>query len=142
MDFNFDATKVDPNSEYSPIAAGTYTVTVIDSVWKDTKAGDGRYLKLTVEVMDEGPAKGRKIYENLNLVNKNPTAVSIAQRKLSAICHAVKALQLTDSSQLHYKPFKAKVGVSKDGNNNELKDILFREKAPEISKASDDDVPF
>jgi hypothetical protein len=141
MDFNFDATKVDPKSEYSPIPVGTYTVMLIDSVWKDTKAGDGRYVKLTFEVADEGDLKGRRIYENLNLVNKNPTAVAIANRKLSAICHAVGVMQLTDTAQLHFKPFKVKVGISKDGSSNEVKDILFKEKvAPR--PVTDDEIPF
>ena len=111
---NFDATNIKPLGEMEAIPAGTYTVCITASEAKPTKAGDGSYLELEFTVM-EGDYKDRKVFTNLNIGNKNPTAVEIAYRALSSICHAVGVIQVADSSQLHNKPFLLKVGVRPAG---------------------------
>lgn len=108
----FDATSVAPADSFDPLPNGTYVVLVTDSEMAPTKSG-GKMLKLTLEVA-EGEYKGRKLWDQLNLVNANPTAVEIAQRTLSAICHAVGVLTLTNSTELHHKPMVAKVRVKQD----------------------------
>lgn len=104
---SFDASQVSTESQFAALPNGDYPVTITDSEMKDTKDGTGQYLQLTLEVID-GPYKGRKLWDRLNLVNSNATAVEIAQRSLSQICHAVGELNLTDSAQLHNKPLVAK----------------------------------
>ena len=113
----FDANQVEPTTAYEPIPAGFYPMMITDSEMKDSKSG-GQYLKLTIEVVD-GPKKGRKVFTNLNLVNANQTAVDIARRDLSAICHAVNVLTPQDTQELHYKPFVGKVKVSPAQNGYE-----------------------
>ncbi len=58
---------------------------------RERDAGDqqrhGQFLWLMLDIL-EGPHKGRRVFDQLNLVNQNPTTVEIAQRALSAICHA------------------------------------------------------
>lgn len=110
MLINFDATQVDPTNNFEVIPAGEYTVIITESERKFTKSGDGNYLQLTLEIQD-GEFRGRKLFDRLNLDNPNRTAVEIAQRQLSQICHALGELQLRDSSQLHFKPLIAKVKV-------------------------------
>ena len=111
----FDATNVAPMQNFDPIPAGDYVAVITDSDIKQTRAGTGHYLALTFEVT-EGPAKGRKVWANLNLQNPNPKAVEIAQRELSAICHAVGALKVQDSQELHYKPMTIRVDIeARDG---------------------------
>ena len=107
---NFDATTVDPVEDFSPIPAGEYTMAIIDSEMKPTKNGQGQYLQLALQVLD-GDYKGRMVWDRLNLVNPNQTAVEIARRTLSAICHAVGKLQVTDSSELHNVPMLVRVSV-------------------------------
>ena len=107
---HFDANSVAPSEDFSPIAAGEYPMQIIDSDLKPTKKNDGHRLELTFEVTD-GPSKGRKVWVNLNLDNPNPKAVEIAQRELSAICHAAGKLQVSDSQELHYKPMICRVEV-------------------------------
>jgi len=104
----FNAADVDPTQTFDPIPAGKYPMTFVESEMKPTKGGDGQYLQLVVEVLD-GEYKGRKVWERLNLVNKNPTAVEIAQRTLSAICRATGVMNPADSVQLHGKPFLGRV---------------------------------
>ena len=68
----------------------------------------GKYLWLMLDIL-EGPQQGRKVFDQLNLVNANPTTVEIAQRTLSAICHATGRLQVNDSDELHLIPLTIQV---------------------------------
>lgn len=99
----FNADKVAPNAPREVIPAGEYVAIIKDSEKKETKAQDGHFIKLTLQVID-GPYKNRSVFDNLNLWNKSDQAVQIAQSTLSAICHAVGVKQPKDSSQLHNKP--------------------------------------
>lgn len=106
----FDATQVEPQGDYTPIAPGEYKVQIVSSEMVATKSGDGHMLKLEMEVL-EGESAGRKLYDRLNLDNPNQQAVEIAQRTLSAICHAVGKLSISDSEELHGLPMIAVVKV-------------------------------
>ena len=113
----FDATQIAPRDN-SPIPAGEYLAMIVASEWKTTKAGDGQYLQLEMQVI-EGPHANRKFWERLNLNNKNVQAVEIAERTLSAICHAVGKLNANDSEILHDIPMVVKLAVEKGQNGNE-----------------------
>lgn len=107
---NFNSNNVDPNTGFDPIPAGWYEAEIIASEMKATKSGDGHYLELTLEI--RGPSyAGRKIWDRLNLDNKNETAVEIAQRTLSQICRATGVLNVGNSEELHGKPMAVKVKV-------------------------------
>ena len=104
----FDPTTVQPADDISPLPDGYYPVGIEESEWKQAKSG-GEYLELTLRVTD-GAYRGRKVWARLNLRNANPTAVQIAQRELSAICQATHVTHaIRDSSELHNRPFEAKV---------------------------------
>ena len=107
---SFDAEKIAPQTSFEPVPIGDYVVIITESDLKPTKNGDGEYLQLVYEIMD-GEYKGRKIWDRLNLINKNVTATEIAQRALSGICHAVGILHPKDSAELHNIPFSVKVGI-------------------------------
>lgn len=106
----FNAQEVEPQSSFDPIPAGEYTAMITDSEMKPTKNGAGEYLQLVFDICD-GEHEGRKVFARLNLNNPNQTAVEIAQRELSAICHAVGVLTPNDSSDLHDKPMTIKVKI-------------------------------
>lgn len=108
LPFAFDARTVAPAAELGALPAGEYTVAITDSNLEPTKAGDGQFLKLVFSVLD-GPHKGAKVFDRLNLVNRNQTAVDIAQRALSAICHAIRVFAVQDSVELHNKPLVIKI---------------------------------
>lgn len=124
----FDASTVEPSAPIEIIPPGDYTVQIIESDMVPTKANDGQMLNLTMEVLD-GPARGRRLWDRLNLVNNNQQAVEIAQRTLSAICHAVGQIQVSDSEMLHFKPMIAKVKVKPAGKD---KHGIWREAKNEI----------
>ena len=120
---NFDANTVDPSAPVSAVPAGTYIVCITNTEQKATRAGDGHYLKVEHTIQD-GEYKGRKIFDNLNLWNKNETAARIAWADLSAICHAVGILQVQDTAQLHGQPHLLTVTVEHSeeyGDQNRVK---------------------
>lgn len=118
----FDATSVAPREAMDVLPDGEYPVVIDASEWKQTKAGTGAYLELTLQVTD-GAHKGRKLWDRLNLQNPNQTAVDIAQQTLSAICHATGVMKVSDSAQLHGIPMSARVKVRQgdNGPSNEVK---------------------
>ena len=111
----FDATTIEPAKAYEVLPPGKYLAQIVNSETRVTKDGMGQYLWLEIDVLD-GPHKGRKLFDRLNLVNANPQTVEIAQRTLSAICHATGRMQVQDSEELHLIPFIADVQVQPPKN--------------------------
>lgn len=126
---NFDASEVPTMDNFDPIPAGSYLAIISDSEMKPTNKGDGNYLKLTFEVVQEGEYQGRKVWSQLNLDNPNPTAVQIAMRELSSICHAAGKLQVNDSSELHNVPMVIKVKIKQEPGRNPQNQITGYEAA-------------
>lgn len=119
---SFDANSVSPDAVFEPLPAGDYLAVIVDSDMKGTKNGAGSYLELVLQVI-EGNYANRQIWDRLTLVHPNSKTVEIAQRRLSAICHAVGMLQITDSAQLHNRPMTVRVKVINDaeyGLKNEV----------------------
>ena len=111
----FDATTIEPAKPFEVLPPGKYPAQIVNSEIRVTKDGIGQYLWLELDVLD-GPHKGRKLFDRLNLVNANPQTVEIAQRTLSAICHATGRMQVQDSEELHLIPFIADVQVQAPKN--------------------------
>lgn len=84
FDTAFDAAGIEPTTAYEILPAGKYRAQIVESEMRVTKNGMGKYLWLMLDIL-EGPQQGRKVFDQLNLVNANPTTVEIAQRTLSAI---------------------------------------------------------
>ena len=119
----FDATTVVPNKPLEPLPPGRYVVQIVNSEMRPTKDGMGQLQWLELDVL-EGEFAGRKLFDRLNLVNANPTTVEIAQRTLSAICHAVGKMQVDDSEQLHLIPLMADVKVQPPKNGYDAQNTL------------------
>jgi hypothetical protein len=114
----FDASQVPEQQDFSALPEGQYVVIATASETKATKNGTGEYLQFTLEVLD-GPFKGRKLWDRLNLWNPNQTAVDIANRQLAAMCRAVGVIKPADSAELHNKPLLATVAVEIDDRKRE-----------------------
>lgn len=110
MSFSFDATQVAPASSSDPIPAGNYAAMITESEIKPLKSGNGTALRLTFQVL-EGEFKNRKVWANLNIQHTNAQAQAIAQQQLSAICHAVNVLKISNPAALRNKPMTIKVKV-------------------------------
>lgn len=122
----FDATQIAPREDFTPLPSGEYRAQIVDSDLKPTKNNEGHYAELVFECMD-APFKGRRVWSRLNVDNKNPKAVEIANRDLSAICHAVGRLKINDTFELHNKPLLIRVelvkadGVRQKNDGNEIR---------------------
>ena len=106
----FNAEEVEPKTDFEVLPAGDYIGIAINSAFEDTKNKDGEFLKIEFEIV-EGEYRGRRLFDRLNLKNKNETAVKIAQATLSSICRAIGVLRPKDSSELHNKTLRLKVEV-------------------------------
>ena len=115
FDTSFDATSVEPTTAYELLPAGKYRAQIVESEMRVTKNGMGQFLWLMLDIL-EGEHKGRKIFDQLNLVNPNPTTVEIAQRTLSAICHATGKMHVSDSEELHLIPMTIQVKIKPPKN--------------------------
>lgn len=119
----FDASKVEPN-DFGTIPPGDYEACIINSEMKATKDGQGSYLNLEIQVIN-GQYQNRRLFDKLNLQNKNEQAVTIAKGTLSAICRAVNVLTPNDSAELHNKPMRITVGSRKnDYKNGEMENYI------------------
>ena len=74
---DFDATKEAESGGFEPLPEDDYVVAVTESEMKRNKKDTGSYLSLKLQVLD-GDCKGRTLFTNLNLDNRNDTAVKIA----------------------------------------------------------------
>lgn len=110
FDTSFDATSVEPTTAQELLPAGKYRAQIVESEMRVTKNGMGQFLWLMLDII-EGDYKGRKIFDQLNLVNPNPTTVEIAQRTLSAICHATAKMHVSDSEELHLIPMTIQLKI-------------------------------
>lgn len=118
---DFDAVESDfaPRT-FEALPRGDYTAMITDSVLKDTKAGTGQYIALTMEIID-GSYSGRKIWDNINVKNPNPTAVSIGHAALTRYFKACgQDLERgADTTSLYNIPFKLSLGIDrKDETRN------------------------
>lgn len=120
---NFDANNVDPSVALDPIPAGKYIAVITETEMKPTKAGGGKYLQLTFQIVD-GDHKGRLVWARLNLENKSEMTVKIARGELSAICRAVGVMAPKDSVELHNIPLEINVGVKKRDDNGEFTNVI------------------
>lgn len=118
--FAFNAREVAPAEPRSsdPVPPGWYRAWIIDSEMKPNKAGTGRYLELTWEIV-EGPHAKRRIWDRLNVENPKQTAQDIAREALSAICHATDVLEMTHTGQLHGIVCAVKVQIERQPGYND-----------------------
>jgi hypothetical protein len=108
---------------FEPLPAGWYTVTISQAELKDTKAGNGQYIKLRYDVT--GPThQGRVVFGNLNIKNPNPKAEEVGRQQLGDIMRAIGLAKVTDTDQLIGNSLSIKLDVKQDaqyGASNEVK---------------------
>ena len=120
--FSFDPTSapVSQPKAFEPLPRGSYNAIIIESDIKQTKAGTGEYIELVIQVVD-GIHAGRRLWERLNVSNPNKQAEDIAKSSLAELCAAVNVTKLTDTEQLHDRPFQVHVDIDrKDPTRNRV----------------------
>ena len=120
----FDANELPQgNGSFEPLPAGWYTATISQAELKDTKAGNGQYIKLRYDIT--GPShQGRVVFGNLNIKNANPKAEEIGRQQLGDIMRAIGLAKVTDTDQLIGGQIGIKLSIKDDaqyGASNEVK---------------------
>lgn len=77
-DFSIDLGSVSSND---CLPAGDYAIQCVGIELKPTKDGYGQYLSTQFEVLS-GDRKGKRIFQNFNIKNRNQQAVDIALRSI------------------------------------------------------------
>lgn len=117
---NFQADPNMPTNSYDLLPKGDYLCMAIASEMKTNSKKTGEYLQITFEVL-EGPCKGRKIWDRMNIRNASKVAEQIAMEQLNGLCMATGVLHLQDSDQLHNIPVLLKIDIEegKDGYDDQ-----------------------
>ncbi|WLJ71060.1 single-stranded DNA-binding protein [Sphingomonas phage Kimi] len=124
--YSFDSGHFPPAySGSSQLPAGKHPVRIVAAVPKPNKDNTGGYIELTLEAID-GPAKGGKQTDRLNVYHQNPLTVEIANKQLSAYCHVTGVYRFNDTDELtRGQPFIAEIGPQKsDPQYNEVKSLF------------------
>src|SRR5687768_14266170 len=115
---------------------------IIQSEIKETstKNGNGKMLMVRYGVIEPEDYKGRLVFGNITLEHDKPETQDIGQKTFARLCRAMGIQEeVTDSDELHFKSFSAKIGMgkpSKDKNadgspvypaKNELKRFYYRD---------------
>lgn len=122
-ELNYKVNPEEQESSFDAIPAGEYLAVIESSDYIDNKAGTGKILKLVYQIID-GPFKGSKVFENLNLENASTQAEQIARKSLNSIGVAVGVPHIRDSAELHNIPLKIDVTIKDSadyGKQNRIK---------------------
>jgi len=99
--------------EFGPID-GDCRLEVIESDVGRNGKDTGTLLKLTFQVNAPDEYKGRKIWTQINVEHESAQTQEIGQKELASLCRAIGVREVSDSEELHFKEFAAKVGMSKE----------------------------
>lgn len=102
------------DNTFELLPKGWYQFIVTDSDIKQIT--NGEMLKLTFECQQQG-FRGRKVWGNLCIKHNSAQTQLIAQQQLKELCEAIGLQgELTDTVQLHNKPFQGHVKIRKSDN--------------------------
>ena len=118
---NFSMSDVPPQEDFDVLPPDKYPVMIEKAEVKQTKATTGHYIGLTLGIID-GPFRGRKAFDNINIHNPNAQCVEIGLRSLSALSAALGlppnwVQNPAGVSQLVNGVCIASVKVDKNGSN-------------------------
>ncbi len=120
---NYYSREDKPSAGFDPLPAGQYTVKIIESAIKPTKAGTGEMLEFKLEVLD-GPSSGRFLWVRLNVKNPNAKAEEIARAEFAAIRAALNVPSPVGSEDLHNIPMAITVGLRKRSDSEEMENVI------------------
>lgn len=121
MQGNFDATNIPPQQGTAQHPPGMFDFMISHTEIKENKDKTGGYL----EVEFSSPA-GRA-YMRYNLWNQSAVAVEIANKQLSALCHATGVFRLdfaNEAAALRNARGRMEVGPQKDDKFTEIKRVF------------------
>lgn len=119
---SFNAGAVEYKTGYDTLPNGTYCAVIAKGENKTSQSGNN-YLSFTWEII-EGEYTGRKLFSNYNVYHNDPKVRQIAMNDMAGICQAISVLQPQGVEELCDKPMMIEVGVRKDKDTGELKNVI------------------
>lgn len=126
----FNANDHEDMADFSALPEGWYLVNITKDEVKTSQANQAsKYLKIEMTVLD-GPFKGRKVWNNLNLwydnvdASKKQNVIGMAQREMATLCRTVNVLNPASSEQLYNIPFGIKIKHKKNDLTGEMDDTI------------------
>ena len=80
---------VEPQDDFLIVTPGKYSALIEKAELKPNKKLTGHLISLQLQILDEGPFKGRKIFDNINIQNPSAECVRIGLRALRALVEAM-----------------------------------------------------
>lgn len=127
IDFDSSAVEPDKGRDFSLMPTGTKCLMMVTGSEVKATKNNGSMASFELTII-EGQFERRKVWQNMTLKNDNADAVRIGRSQLSALCHAVGHVgQLSDTADLHDKPFVGTLGIEKgkDGHPDKNKVTKF-----------------
>jgi hypothetical protein len=131
--FDINELPVGNTGSFEPLPAGWYTATISQAEVKQTKAGNGEYIKLRYDIT--GPThQGRVVFGNLK-------AEEIGRQQLGEIMRAIGLSKVQDTDQLIGGQIGIRLEIKQDaqyGASNEVKGFksLSGSAAPAVAIAA------
>jgi len=99
-------------NDFSALKAGWYPVSMVKSELKNcgpnAKDVNGKYLSFRFKILS-GTGKGSMFFTNINIINKNPDAVAMANKEMNTLRKSVGKIKALDTEELHGIPLLVKV---------------------------------
>ena len=109
----FDGTGFPASREFSPLPAGEYGVLIKDACIKPTRAGNGCYAELAMEVLNSN----RKVWWRITIQNPSVKATEIGKEQMNSLREAVGLVSLSDTDELIGKHITVKLSVRDQYND-------------------------
>lgn len=119
-----DFDSIDENDgDFKPLPCGDYDVKIIGAFVRENRNRNGTHLAITLEVV-AGDHRGRRIWDNLNLSNKNPDAARIGKVRLKRLVKACGLDGVKSSAELLGRQLSILLGQRLRSNNGELGNVI------------------
>lgn len=129
------------DATFKSLPAAWYRAKIVKSEVKATKAKDGKYIAFTFKIIG-GKYNKRLVFTNLNIVNKNETAVRIAESDLKKICESCSVDELEDTQDVHDIELGIKLSekpaTAQFPAGNDIKDFCDASELPESDDEDDE----
>ena len=112
----FDPFAVEPQGDFKIVPPGKTPVLIEEAEVKLNKKKTGHYIRLQMNILD-GPCKGQKLFDQINIQNPSAECVEIGLRTLSALARAIGLQTVTDTTQLLNQVVIAHVKVKEEQNS-------------------------
>jgi hypothetical protein len=107
----FSAAELQPSTlSYDLLPAGWYTAIITEAEVKDTKSGNGSYIKCRYDIT--GPSgQGRVVFSNFNIKNLSTKAEEIGRQQLGEMMRALGLASVSDTDELINGHLSIKIDV-------------------------------